>query len=336
MKDQNIPFEGAIRWGYAFNQWKLGWQGFARLEDNIRALKITSAGGFRCIELTAGTGPWDPLGRPESIAQHFGSVLRFAAQLEDWGIARIPGVFFDPGQLSFEEGHLGRCATARADHALIRQQAGVHARFVAEVGGEYLLIQPFPPYWREGELTASALNAVGDLINAIAQDNQSLGLDTFIHLDALSSLRTAQQIEALLGQCPSPAIGLAFDTAELTIAGHDVVALYRRVHRRVRHFHFKDALAVDTLEEYRLPNAERALILAGGRREIPRWFGELGTGLVDFKSLLGAMHELDYRGWVIVESDRGPQPVASSILLNSWYVQHVLRPLHSRSNPATP
>jgi inosose dehydratase len=47
------------------------------------------------------------------------------------------------------------------------------------------------------------------------------------------------------------------------------------------------------------------------------------------------MHELDYRGWVIVESDRGPQPVASSILLNSWYVQQVLRPLQNRPLPDT-
>ena len=67
------------------------------------------------------------------------------------------------------------------------------------------------------------------------------------------------------------------------------------------------------------------MIAAGGQREIPRWFGELGTGLVDFRSLMAAMRELDYRGWVIVESDKGPQPVASSVMLNSWYLQNVLR-----------
>lgn len=324
MKDQNIPFQGPIRWGYAFNQWKLGWQGFARVDDNVRALKITSASGFRCIELAGGTGPWDPLGRPESIAQNFGSVRRFAAELGDWGIERIPGVFFDPGQLSFEEGHFGLSATRETDHALIRQQAAVYAHFVAELGGEYLVIQAFPSYWREGELTAAALARVANLLNAIGEDNKALGLSTFIHVDALSSLRSAEELDELLRLCPDPCLGLVFDTAELTIAGHDVIALYRRFHRRVRHFHFKDALAVDTLAEYKLKNADRALLLAGGKREIARWFGELGTGLVDFKSLLHAMRDLGYTGWVIVESDKGPQPVASSILLNSWYVQNVL------------
>ena len=327
MKDQNIPYQGPIRWGYAFNQWKLGWQGFARVDDNVRALKVTSASGFHCIELTGGTGPWDPLGRPESIAQNFGSVRKFAAQLADWGIERIPGVFFDPGQLSFEEGHFGLYATSHRDHALIRQQAAVHARFIAEVGGEYLVIQAFPPYCKTGELSAANLSAVAELLCGIGEDNRTLGLATFVHIDALSSLRSTEQLDELLKSCPDPSMGLAFDTAELTIAGHDVVELYRRYHRRVRHFHFKDALAVDSLGEYRLPNAERAMILAGGQREIPRWFGELGTGLVDFKGLVQAMREVDYRGWVIIESDKGPQPVASSVLLNSWYVQNVLVPL---------
>lgn len=324
MREQNITATGRIKWGYAFNQWRMGWQGFARVDDNVRALKITSGAGFRCIELTAGTGPWDPLGRPESIAMNFGSVRKFAAQLGDWGIDRITGVFLDPGQMSFEEGHFGLKCTARADHAVILAQAGVHARFVAEVGGSYLVIQPIPSFGKEGTLTPAALEAAAELINKLGEANKSLGLSTFLHIDALSALRSTEELQRLLALCPAPHIALALDTAELTIAGHDVVALYRRFHARVRHFHFKDALAIDSLGEYKLPNAERAMILAGGSREIPRWFGELGTGLVDFKSLMAAMKELNYEGWIIVESDKGPQPVASSVLLNSWYVQNVL------------
>ena len=326
MRIQNIPSAGPVKWGYGFNQWKLGWQGFARVDDNIRALKITSAAGFRAVELTAGTGPWDPLGRPESIAQNFGSVPLFAAQLSQWGIDRIPGVFFDPGQLSFEEGHFGLSATVQADHALLRRQAAVHARFVAQIGGEYLVLQAFPPYWKQGALTAQALETAAGLLRDIASDNSALGIATHLHIDALSALRSTEELDALLKLCPESSLGLALDTAELTIAGHDVVAWYRRYHERVSHFHFKDALATDALNEYQLPHAERALIQAGGRREIPRWFGELGTGLVDFKGLWQAMNELGYRGWVIVESDKGPQPVTSSVLLNSWFLQNVLLP----------
>jgi inosose dehydratase len=39
------------------------------------------------------------------------------------------------------------------------------------------------------------------------------------------------------------------------------------------------------------------------------------------------MNELGYSGLVIVESDGGPAPVMSSVLLNSWYLQRVLKVL---------
>ena len=34
-----------------------------------------------------------------------------------------------------------------------------------------------------------------------------------------------------------------------------------------------------------------------------------------------------YSGLVVVESDGGPTPVMSSVLLNSWYLQRVLKVL---------
>jgi inosose dehydratase len=85
---------------------------------------------------------------------------------------------------------------------------------------------------------------------------------------------------------------------------------------------------VDTLGEYQLPNAERAITLAGGKRKIRRWLSEMGTpeGLVDFPGLMRAMKELGYSGW-IVESDKGPAPAAGGMMLNSWYLQRVLNPL---------
>jgi inosose dehydratase len=46
---------------------------------------------------------------------------------------------------------------------------------------------------------------------------------------------------------------------------------------------------------------------------------------VDFPGLWTALQKHDYTGWVIVESDKGPQPAASAMLLNSWFVQNVLK-----------
>jgi inosose dehydratase len=318
-----------IQWGYAYNQWKYSWQDFARVDDNLRALKVTSACGFRALELCGGTGPWNPLGRPESIARNFGSAAKFKLALQDCGIDAISSTFYDPTMLSFEELHHGVMPTRIQDHPVIFATARIHAELLAEVGGSCLVVRPFPSFASEGALNGARLQAAADCWNAVGAMTRELGLHTVLHIDALSALRTTAQLDQLLEIMDPASVNLAFDTAELTIAGHDTVSLYRTYHARVRHFHFKDALAVDTLDEYQLPNAERAMILAGGKRKVRRWFSEMGTpeGLVDFPALLRAMKELGYTGWVIVESDKGPQPAAGGMMLNGWYLQRVLKPL---------
>lgn len=313
-----------IKWGYGVNQWKAGFTSFARLEEIERALKVTAACGFDAVELNAGSGRWDPIGRPENIAINYGSATHFRLKLKELGINRVSSTFFDPTLMSFEELHFGLMSTQPADHARIVAQARVHAELLAELGGELLVVRPFPSFWKEGALNAERMAAAAACWNRVAAMAAALGLKTALHVDALSALRTADELEQLLQLCDSNDVGLAFDTAELTIAGHDVVTLYRRFHGRVLHFHFKDALAIDTLGEYKLQNAERAMIAAGGEREVPRWFGEMGTGQVDFPALLSAMQEYGYAGWIIVESDKGPEPIASGMMLNSWYKQNVL------------
>lgn len=313
-----------IKWGYGVNQWKAGFTSFARLEEIERALKVTAACGFDAVELNAGSGRWDPIGRPENIAINYGSATHFRLKLKDLGINHVSSTFFDPTVMSFEELHFGLMSTQPADHARIVAQARIHAEMLAELGGKLLVVRPFPSFWKEGALNAERLHAAADCWNQVGAMAASLGLKVALHVDALSALRTEGEFEQLLELCDRDKVGLALDTAELTIAGHDVVALYRRFHERVLHFHFKDALAVDTLDEYKLQNAERALIAAGGEREIQRWFGEMGTGVVDFPALLAAIKEHRYAGWIIVESDKGPEPIATGMMLNSWYKQNIL------------
>ena len=68
---------------------------------------------------------------------------------------------------------------------------------------------------------------------------------------------------------------------------------------------------------------------AGGSQDIERWFGELEhpKGLVNFPQLVSKMKQHAYDGYVIVESDKGPAPLAAAMMANAWYVQRVLQPL---------
>src|SRR5574343_1131505 len=126
---------GGAQWAYAINQWKAGFTGFARLEQHERALQVTSACGFDAIELSAGTGRWDPMGRPENIVINFGSVDNFKMKVRECGIRSVSSLFLDPLQMSFEELHHGLDCSDRSLHALLRKQTYVFARFVAVVVG---------------------------------------------------------------------------------------------------------------------------------------------------------------------------------------------------------
>lgn len=315
------------RWAYATNQWKAGFTGFARMEQQERALKVTAACGFGAIELSAGTGRWDPMGRPENIVLNFGSVDHFRLKLRDWGIRHIASVFLDPLQMSFEELHHGLDCSERSHHALLLQQASVFARFLAEVGGEVLVLRALPPFGRHGGLDVQRQAAAADCWNAVGAMTARLGIRTALHLDAVAALRGLDEVAAWMEHLDAATVGLALDTAELTIAGQDPAAWIRRFALRVWHVHLKDALAVDTLAEYRAPNAERALLQAGGQRRIERWFGELGSGLVDWPACMAALRDIRYAGWLVVESDKGPAPAAASMMQNAWTVRHVLQPL---------
>jgi len=188
-----------------------------------------------------------------------------------------------------------------------------------------LVVRPAPS-GAHGPLDDQAIvrlaHAWTEVANAIAEDGVRLAL----HVDFLSALRLDDGIERLLA-ATGPEVGLALDTAEFAIAGIDPVAFLRRHPDRVTHVHLKNATVRDELDEFTQPAAEYTVLRAGGSRVVPRWFLELGEpGLVDSSAFVAALAETGYAGWVVVESDFTPHP-ATSVMLNGWEVQRVLRPL---------
>jgi inosose dehydratase len=304
------------RWGYAINQWKPNFDDFTRREQHERALKTLSAAGFRAIELRAGTGRWEPLGRPEQIAANFGSSSDFAGFLGSCGIDGVSSFFWDPGEPIREEPAPPRSPLEPADHAGIVESARIFARFLRDIGGSCLVVRALPAAWRTGALAPEQLDVAAACWNAVAD---GIDVELALHLDFLSPLRTLDDVGALLERTEA---GLALDTAELAIAGIDPVAVADRYGERVVHVHLKDAR--DRVgDEYQTPDAEKHVRLAGGSRGIDRWFWELGEGTVDLAGVVAALRGHGYDGWWIVESDQSPSPPESA-MLNAWVVQHVL------------
>lgn len=314
----------SVRWAYAINQWKPQFDDFVRREQHERALKTISIAGFEGVELTAGTGRWEPLGNPQQLAANFGSVAGFGAFVRSCALSAVPSWFWDPAERSME--HLtGPLSPLSADDvpALV-ERARWYAGALAELGGSVLVV-PGAPAAGDAALDDAALDRLAATWSAVGQAVRQDGVRLALHVDFLSALRRPGALDALLARTE---VGLALDTGELTVAGIDPLDVIGRHGDRIAHVQFKDALAVDAAGEYLQPHAHWTVRVRGGAREVPRWFAEPGAdgGLVDFPAVTRALLGAGYDGWIVVESDQSPHPAASA-LLAGYLVQRGLRPL---------
>jgi len=316
-----------LRWGYGISQWNC-----PRREQQERALKVMSACGFRGVELRAGSGRWSPLGKADLIELNFGSVKKFKEFVESCGL-QVASYYYDPLMpLEGEDSEFWRGAPARrsplnpADHERTVAGARAFAKLLSELRGTCLVVPPVPPYWTQAALTDEQIKTAAECWNKVGQmTKQDYNITTVLHVDCLSALRSLKDLGKMMEYTDPKFVGLAIDTAELTIAGINPVDVYDKFHDRAKHFHFKDTRNVDELGEYKKPFADFHLLDEGGEKHVERWFWEMGTagGLVDFPALVKSMKRNNYDGWIIAESDPSPNP-AQSAMLNAWYVKCVL------------
>jgi inosose dehydratase len=317
-----------IRWGYAINQWKPQFDDFVRREQHERALKTISVAGFEGVELTAGTGRWEPLGNPQQLVANFGSLAGFRAFLADCAVDAVSSWSWDPHERSMEHLTGPLSPLVEADVPAIVGRAGEYAAALAELGGSVLLVRPAPGAGDVDPLDDDALSRLAACWEAVGRATAAHGVRSALHVDFLSALRREDALAQLLDRTDAELVGLAVDTGELTVAGIDPLSVIKRHADRVWHVQLKDALAVDETEEYLQPHAHWTVRVRGGAREVPRWFAEPGAegGLVDSAAVVGALLDVGYSGWIVVESDQSPHPAASA-LLAGYLVQRQLRPI---------
>jgi inosose dehydratase len=313
----------SVRWAYAINQWKPQFDDFVRREQHERALKTISIAGFEGVELTAGTGRWEPLGNPQQLAANFGSVAGFGAFVRECALDAVSSWFWDPHERSME--HLtGPLSPLSADDvpALV-ERARWYAGALASLGGSVLVV-PGAPAAGDADLDDAALERLGAAWSAVGEAVGQDGVRLALHVDFLSALRRPGALDGLLDRTD---VGLALDTGELTAAGIDPLGVIERHGDRIVHVQLKDALAVDDAEEYLQPAAHWTVRVRGGAREV-RWFAEPGAdgGLVDVPAVVRALVGAGYDGWIVVESDQSPHP-AQSCLVSGYLLQRELQPL---------
>lgn len=108
-----------------------------------------------------------------------------------------------------------------------------------------------------------------------------------------------EPFERLMALTDPELVNFTPDTAQLSLGDFEVPATFRRHVARMVYVHFKD--------------------LGEDRR-----FTELGTGIVDFRTVTAILREAEFAGWIVVDLDYTSLDPRESCRVNKAYLNHVL------------
>lgn len=168
-----------------------------------------------------------------------------------------------------------------------------YAVFYRSLGGSYLEVTDgLHPKQASDPMAVKALARRLVQIGKVAGDH-GLGFGYHPHVGSLGQSRKG--FGRVLEASDLRYVRLIADMAHLQLGGSDPAEVIRTYHDRLLYLHFKDARK--DAEKV----ARRNPALLGGSRY---WFCEIGTGVVNFHAVMGAIRDVGFRGWIIVELDR--------------------------------
>ena len=170
------------------------------------------------------------------------------------------------------------------------------ARRLPALGCHRLVVSmaPLPP-----EATAADLARFTDTLGRLGRVcREGAGVEVVAHNHASELADDAHVLQAIVERCAPEEVMLGPDLGWVARAGVDVPAFLRRFGPRITYLHLRDVTACDRAGE----------------------FIEVGRGVLDFPAILATLAAIEYRGWLVVESEfdakqRGatdPRDVASA------------------------
>lgn len=236
-------------------------------------------------------------------------------ELGDWGFMPT-----DPDRLRVDLGSRGLALVGswvsvwlhdRARHRASADNAVRTARQLARVGGsEAVVVLGNDPYGDPHRSRIAGRVGPGDALDdqgfrvlAEGADHvarrvwDEAGIRTVVHQHIGTWVETGAEVRRLLDLTDPTILGLCLDTGHWTFgADGDPVSAVREFGDRVWHVHFKDA-------DPAMMAASRDHGWSGPESVGQGVFCELGEGCVDFPGMLGALAEVGYHGWIVVEQD---------------------------------
>lgn len=234
---------------------------------------------------------------------------------ESRALARV----LDAHGLSLVSGwYSGRLAERGIDDEIAAVQA--HLELLAGNGATVMVygevahsIQgaPVPLYKRPRFVTRDAWQRYAERVDTFARYTLEHGVRLAYHHHMGAYVQAPEDVDMLM-QLTGSDVGLLFDSGHMTFGGGDAVAMLRKHVARVCHVHCKDVRpGVLTLARNRQWSFLEAVI--DGAFTVP------GDGSVDFRALLGILHEHGYRGWLVVEAEQDPAVAPSYVYAEKGY-----------------
>ena len=239
----------------------------ASIEDAIDRI----AGlGFRAMELMAD----QPHAWPKSVTDDRIKLIRRRLDQRELQLSNINAFmmnavqdFWHPSWIEPDE-----------DFRRLRIEHTRDALTMAEkLGASCITTEPGGPL-PEGMSYGQAMDIFTDGLREVLYHAEKVGVQLLVEPEPGLLIENAEQFLELSRRIDSPMFGLNFDIGHFYCVGDDLPDTIRKLHSFTRHYHIED-IAASRVHEHLIP----------------------GHGAIDFPSVLQAIRETNYSGWLTVE-----------------------------------
>lgn len=164
-----------------------------------------------------------------------------------------------------------------------------NAKFVRAVGGRYLQVTDSArPKDRKPQ--SSDFKQLGRILTEIGKQTSDLGVPLGYHNHMASLGEAPAEVDRIMDASDSRYVKLELDIAHYQQGGGNPARAIRQYRDRLLFLHIKDVEDLETND---------------ARGRLYR-FVELGRGKVDLAAVFGALKEVKFQGWAIIELDSVP------------------------------
>lgn len=147
----------------------------------------------------------------------------------------------------------------------------------AELGAPHITTEPGGPLL-PGQSRQQAIDLFVKVIKPLAEHAHTCSVLLLIEPEPGLLLETTDQYLEVAERVDAPSIGLNFDIGHAFCVHEDLPRSIRKLAPHIRHYHIED-IAASRVHHHLIP----------------------GTGAIDFPTVISAIHETGYNGWLTVE-----------------------------------